>query len=296
MEKCLVTKLKGVVDNDSLVRIGEIVVHIDCLSEDQNIIAIGGLIENDITLEAPLGVKLAVRQDKLNEGTNILSIPYQTTVFGTVGSYDVKIRGKYNIRYFSSQTADDFNIENLKYSDNITGLSVKNIYGDISNIARWNKIETLHVLNGLIGDVSVVNNKSTLKTLNISNSNVDGILNVAALNNLESFTFTNTPKVSNINITDINSTVIINIQGGQIIGTIESFVKSQKEKGRNTCDNIGIYLPNCSFGNINNLESAALILSWDASNNIIVKNESNKTAYVMGSLDSVPGYSITKVD
>lgn len=133
MNKCLVTKLSGVVSNNKLAKIGELAFPLD-----ENIASIGYGSKTDATLRIADGtfedgsnskfVNLSEFKTDLNFSSKkdaVLFIPNKdsVTIFTVVGN------GEYN---------SEFNIEELKYMKSLKYLSLlgnKSAYGDISTIS-----------------------------------------------------------------------------------------------------------------------------------------------------------------
>lgn len=124
MENCLVTKLKGVVDNDNLVKIGEYKMHISLASA----IANAKIAGNDGTITI-LGNNNYYFTQK---GQQVKTISYSNTVFTwPAGEYDVLFTNKYGITICEGVTGFDLDV--LSFSKGLTYIgSQSNARGDLS--------------------------------------------------------------------------------------------------------------------------------------------------------------------
>ena len=117
MNKCLVTKLAGIVDNDSLMKVGEFSISVNSVKsptqKSQSFIIrnsnncvlriVGDGYFTDETLAANKGKSLAV-----NAGI-------QTTVYFSNGDYDIYISDKYSINLAEFYSCS-INLDDFKYS------------------------------------------------------------------------------------------------------------------------------------------------------------------------------------
>lgn len=194
MEKCLVTKLNGVVSNNEILKIGELRVKIDSTDAPEfynhftakgNEVIVNKLVDDGLNAEFP-------------------------NLFGTEGGYDGKLSGKgrlsimnkYNltrlelnqlafpefdileeIKYMKALGSlqsfnQHLNTEKFPYSSVLTALNVYNIDGRLSELAnKIPNIGTLYVgFSSIKGDISELGALIKLDKIDTSNTNVTGSL------------------------------------------------------------------------------------------------------------------------
>ena len=218
MSKCLVTKLNGAVNDDSLLSIGELRIKIEKVTTptsttqlikigvttDTILKIVGNGYFTDSTLNQNKGKSITIGRN--DESPN--------DVYVSNGDFELAIMNKYNLTMIicgSFQNKELF-LDDLKFSTSvksielqslslnntgITGdiaaLSDKNIgvmglqnttaFGDISNIAASKSLSYLLINGtGIKGDISVLKDKVNLKYLNISNTGLYG--DISAFKNL----------------------------------------------------------------------------------------------------------------
>lgn len=171
MEKCLVTKLKGAVDNQELLRIGEIGLDVD--------------ISTPAALELITNVKCTLRiigdgyftnESNGNLGTSF-QVPASTesVIYVSAGKYKIAISDKYDFNSvrFSKKGTRDYNlnpsvdIDSFKYSKNITVLNIGNkVYGDMSALKDLKNITFLSINSpSVVGDISTLQDMKKLNSL-----------------------------------------------------------------------------------------------------------------------------------
>ena len=202
MKKCLVTKLNGVVDNDSLFKIGEMRVgFVKVANPETDIQAIsvgvraptilkivGDGYFTDKTLSENKGKQITVGED------TSISV---TAVFVSNNDTQVSIQNKYNIRelnkYYSSNANGSslivINLDDFKYSSLLTSLRFPytQVSGDISALKNLTALTTLSLDNTQVsGDISALKNLTALTTLSLNKTQVSG--DISALKNLTALT------------------------------------------------------------------------------------------------------------
>lgn len=212
MGKCLVTKLSGVVDNNSLLRVGEIRFSISAVSnptsESQKLIItyntnssleiIGNGYFTDSTLSQNLGKSLNV-----NPGAN--------TVYVSNGNFSLIAKNKYKIESIIIGSAYSFSIDDLKWSMlyNISA-NYTNTEGSISSIKDITRLESIELsYTKVVGDIADVSKLTGLQTLSLICDGVTG--NLSSLQNFRNLTLLRLKNISgdvsslngNENITDI---------------------------------------------------------------------------------------------
>ena len=212
MEKCLVTKLNGVVSNNEILKIGELRVKIDSTDAPEyynhfnatgNEVIVNKLVDDGLNAEFPNRFGTEGGYDGNLSGKGRLSImnKYNLTRLElnqlVFPEFDILEEIKYMKAFANLQSFNQhLNTEKFPYSSVLTNLNVNNIDGRLSELA--NKIPNI-------------------STLYISASRIKG--NISELGALIKLTKIDT---SNTNIT----------------GSLESFVVAQRNSGRSICNGI----------------------------------------------------------
>lgn len=234
MGKCLITKLNGSAQNESLLHIGEFCIRVSKVesptadsqrfvvnnSKDAQLRIIGDGYFTNETLSENKGKVLNITANT------------ETTVYFSNGDYDVVVSEKYSLTQVSTCTRNSwkeykgklsFDIDSLKYSPNISFLYISKtgVTGNIAvlgkltglthiildnsnvtgNIAVFGKLTSLKYINfiatKLTGDIAVFGKLTGLKILNIANTQVTGDISVfGKLTDLSDI-----PDVSNTKVT-----------------------------------------------------------------------------------------------
>lgn len=224
--KCLVTKLNGVVDNDSILRIGEMSIAFSkspspnktsqginlFSSGDCDLRIIGDGYFTDETLTQNLG-----KSKHIVAGS-------QEDVYVSNGDFNLIISDKYSLRLVNivpSNTSNPaktdlayktFDLAELKFSKKLAGLQFDNskVVGDISNLKGLTEIQAISLANTAVkGDIASLAGMTRLTSITITNTSIGG--NVSVLGNCKDFTelfalgssvfgnvstFANLPKIS----------------------------------------------------------------------------------------------------
>lgn len=179
MGKCLVTKLSGIVNNDSLLRVGEIRFSISAVSNptsesqklsisyatDSSLEIIGNGYFTDSTLSKNLG-----KSRNVNTGSN--------TVYVSNGNFSLIAKNKYKIESITIGTAYSFDIEDVKWSSmyNITA-NYTNTEGDISSLASITRFQTIDLsYTKVAGDIASLSKLTNSKVLSFICDRVRGNL------------------------------------------------------------------------------------------------------------------------
>lgn len=215
MNKCLVTKLNGIVDNNSLLKIGEMSIKISRVSSPN-------VKTQSFNFKFAKETKLEIVGDGYftdaslapNKGkTLVIPAGSKTDVYVSNGDFELRILNKYNLRTISFVAEgqiyqkDDvanktMDIGSLAYSTliNEIRLTNTNVYGDIAALKRLSEV-ILVELSGtkVYGDIANVKECNLISTLRFSNTQVSG--DIQALQNLTElvvFTISNTQISGNI--------------------------------------------------------------------------------------------------
>ena len=198
MEKnCLITTYKANVNDNSLLRIGEMRIKISSIespnefSQSINL----GFIKNvdleiigegyftDATLSVNNGKKMTC-----NAGNNI--------IYFSNGNYEIAVLDKYAIGSLLASKEDGkfypnkvININDFKYSNNLTYIIAgsNNLTGDISALSGLTSLTQLRISgNNLTGDISALSRLTSLTNLSVNKNNLTG--DISALSGLTSLT------------------------------------------------------------------------------------------------------------
>lgn len=182
MAKCLVTKLKEATNNISLLKIGEMRVHVSPLNgidysssnleinvesgKTLNLEIIGNGYFTDSTLSSNLGKSLVLSSGR--------------KVYLSDGEYEVSIISKYDITNFIDGGRNfTVDIRDLRFCPTISYISLReNSYGDISNLKNIKSIYITIASNNVKGDISVFSENNVLQILKIVSKNVFGNISV----------------------------------------------------------------------------------------------------------------------
>ena len=231
MGKCLITKLNGSVQNDSLLRIGEFCIKVSKVefptansqrfvvnnSKDAQLRIIGdGYFTND-TLSENKGKELNITANT------------ETTVYFSNGDYEIVVSEKYSLKQVGTYIITSwkeykgklsFDIDLLKYSPDISflALSATQVTGDIAVLGKLTGITHLTIDNtGVTGDIAVFGKLTGLTYLTINNTKVTG--DIAVLGKLTSLT-----SIPSINHTGVTGDIAVyknvnNYKTLQLLGT-----------------------------------------------------------------------------
>ena len=202
MNRCLVTKLNGSVDNTSLLRIGEMRIGISKIDSPNHWTQGFRITVNKLTVLEIIGdgyftdVNLTA-----NNGKKITLNPnVYEKVYVSNGNFEVAILDKYAlVAIFDYDTYDEGNstysqknksisdIGFFKYSTALTslGLSNTNLSGDIANLKNLTALTILKLSNtNISGDIANLKNLTALTNLGLSNAQIPLTGEISALSTL----------------------------------------------------------------------------------------------------------------
>lgn len=225
MEKnCLVTKYKSTVQDDSLLRIGEMrvkVTSVDSPSAGTQSIKI--ITSAPVTLEIIGDGYFTDATLSENKGKTI-SVNGYSLIYFSNGNFEVAILNKYALTEFditavggtfSNNKAID--IKDLSYSDiNVLNVENSKSYGDISVLKNMKNLTAIQALNAqLSGDISNVKGLTSLSVLNLgNNTEITGdISTISNLTNLTTVGLFNTKVTGDIaNLRGLTKVISLNLQ------------------------------------------------------------------------------------
>lgn len=198
MKNCLVTKLKSVVNNDNLVKIGEYKMHVNVDSATD--VKIAGS-DGTITILGNNNYYFTKngQQTKTIEYSNVAAT-------WPAGEYDVLFTNKYSITI--CERANGIDLEVLSFSDGLIYISAYNVRGDISFLNGKNL--SLGIM--LSGD---------------ENKNVTGPLSAvaSAVSSNQSVRLTNTSIIGDIALLGKTGSALLSVvKSPYITGSIEGLV------------------------------------------------------------------------
>lgn len=242
---CLVTKLKAVVNNSNLKKLGVLDVY--------------GTGNADIGFKGstPIIVK-CVSGSMYSDQARTQAITEKEIPVGATSYYvyivngtHIEVSSKYNLTfvYVTPQT-EKISTEDFKYSAGITRLTVPQIKGNLSDLSGLTSCTTLE----LVGPAASAN----LDLEGVA-SDIAGLTALTKLSLLRAYHITGSFESLGkcIALTDIK------IAETHIAGTVEAFVARQRGAGRTTASNIAISLANTTF-NGTSVTHNSTTLSWTA--------------------------------
>lgn len=257
MNKCLVTKLNGVVDNSSILRIGEMrfyVSKVDSATDKTQGFAIK--VNKPVKLEI-LGEGYFTNKELTNNLGKITTIDVNNpNVFVSNNDVEIAILDKYSITdvisYYigasggSSPENKKFDIDGLKYSVNLNQLifSSSQAFGDIENLSELTKLTTLQLgKTNVEGDIKALTNLSLLTSLTLNLTKVYGdISSLAAMTALTNVDFISSQVSGDISaLSKLTKLITVRMHGTNVRGNVNALsnlVKLQYFLAPNTSGDI----------------------------------------------------------
>ena len=215
MEKnCLVTKYKATVNDNSLLKVGEMFIDIieqESPTNQSNRLYLNTGNTSDLVVEVEDGAaNLTLDENMVSGWTNKITLSKSVTapapIFVRNGNYRVKVLSKYNLtevgRWTESTTqrAISVDVKYLKYSPNLVNLLV-GLSGNLANISGCTKLNRISNLAGspnLTGSLSDLAPLTALTNLNLAGSpNLTGSLSdLAPLTALTGLNLTSLPNLT----------------------------------------------------------------------------------------------------
>ena len=256
MGKCLLTKLNGQIDNDTILKVDELIVHVKKFSGTPTFSTQGFCFRNASEVRI---VGDGYFTDKtLSQNLGKVKTSDFERIYISDGNFDIYVRSKYNINMFltrsteanggGSHTNKFFKIDELKYSSkivhlesdsyldtgdlaslsglvncNVFTLSSPLITGDLASLSGLTKLTSISLFSPLItGDLASL--KSVKNTIHLENMNITGdlshlqTLDVYIYNNIaRTYTWSSRPSSSNI----------MSIGGNLFIENIDKMLQDQ---------------------------------------------------------------------
>ena len=211
MGKCLITKLSGSVQNDSLLRIGEFCIKVSKVESPTADSQKFSVLNTKDTQLRIIGDGYFTNETLTENKGKVMDIAAnaETLVYYSNGDYEIAVSEKYSLTcigiFLSTSWKDfkgklSFDIESLKYSTNITRLFLGNtqVTGDIAVLGKLTGL-TRVVISGtnVTGDIAVLGKLTSLRQLSLDNTQVTG--DIAAFGKLPNLS--DVPPVINTKVT-----------------------------------------------------------------------------------------------
>ena len=191
---CLITKLKGTVNDGSLPKLGSMLFKLRTTTTYWvKIEAIG----KDVSFSSADGSNIFSMSSGGEEKTNVINVGESNTVFyvDTSKGVTISIDNKYNLEkldvypFEGNKVTVDLNFEDLKYCKKLSwlALSYMRLSGDISALQNLTALTYIN-LDGtqVTGDISALQNLTALTSINLDGTQVTG--DISALQNLTALT------------------------------------------------------------------------------------------------------------
>ena len=191
MNNTFITRLKGSVSDNSILKLGEIRIGIDSIKDNIALKIVS--INNDGIMEIIGDGYFTDKSFVENLGKRIKYSDLKSHIaYFSKGTYDVALLDKYSISSIEIQSTNtnigvSFDVSILKYLSSLKTLNLTNtlVSGDIGDLSYLPSLETLNLTNTLVsGDIGDLSNLPSLETLNLTNTLVSG--DIGDLSNLPS--------------------------------------------------------------------------------------------------------------
>jgi hypothetical protein len=256
---CLVTKLKGVVDNDNLSKLGVLQYEVYVDNGKAFGIKCANAGESVITLKNAT-VASVVRGTVIDSTHVSIGVEGQSgntfvTINENISSVIVEVSNKYNITYLGDTgiKAIKGGLAETDYLSELAKLCLNN-YGSDSNLSAF--------ANAKYTD--------SLKLLYIDNSGgkMSGdISSLSIFKNLQNFRCTNNTAINGniLSFDTLTDLAALNIDGTRISGTVEEFVAAQRTAGRTTGSiQLGYTMALVTYNGLPITGSSDKTLAWTA--------------------------------
>jgi hypothetical protein len=192
MKKCLITKLNGIINNDSILRVGELRL---------SFTPTGSSKELSISLESQklsiIGNGYFTNASGLNLGKTLdSSVGGTTTFYVSDGEFELSIPNKYKLCGLKVKNCSISDLAELKYSPLFVYFETVNfkVSGDIANLSELKKLTNLSLSNTQVsGDIANLSELKNLTNLGLLNTQVSGdIASLAGMTKLSYVSLANT--------------------------------------------------------------------------------------------------------
>ena len=236
MNKCLVTKLNGVVSNKNLIPLGCVAFTIYPSDNTLKLECEGNNVEYfTANGEAIFSTDKSSYVNRISSGQPVFVKTDKPTLAFISNKYELT---KVDIYDSKDNSQIDIDISDFKYCSklkicNITYFRTSTI-GDISSLSSMTNLQTLNLeITSVTGDISSLSSMTNLQTLNLEITSVTGdISSLSSLTNLQKVELYNT-SVSG-DISSFNNMVKLSIlkMGDTCTGYFKTLCNSLKDNGK----------------------------------------------------------------
>ncbi len=221
MGQCLITKLKGVVNDDSIRRIGELRIKVSRrdspssksqslnvqFSKEVTLEIIGDGYFTDSALSENQGKTKTIPAQSASESTNL---------YYSNGDYEISISDKYALGKLTFYS----NTENT-----VTVQDMSNKSFDIGELAYSNDITSVNMAStGVSGDISALKGKRALNAVNLTQSGVTGDISAFSESNMSSLTLSYTEVTGDFSaLANLTGLALISLSESKVRGNLYSF-------------------------------------------------------------------------
>lgn len=200
MNKCLITKLAGSVDNNSLLKIGEFRIKVSKIDNPSEKTQGFNLIFKEKVTATILGDGYFTDSTLSENNGKTMEIPGQTNknIFVSNGDYEISFDSKYPLRTLKVKANSvsgvwpsdvinrSLNLDDLKFSTITEELDIMspNVYGNLSSLTNMSNIVYLNIeSNNVYGDYSNLEGLKKLNNTSLVGNNMKG--NTSSISKLD---------------------------------------------------------------------------------------------------------------
>ena len=185
MKKCLITKLNGIINNDSILRVGELRLSFTPTGSSKELSI--GLESQKLSI---IGNGYFTNASGLNLGKTIdSSVGGTTTFYVSDGEFELSIPNKYKLYGLKVKNCSISDLAELKYSSLFEYFETVNfkVSGDIASLSELKNLTNLGLLGTQVsGDIASLAGMTKLNYVSLANTQVSG--DVASLSGLKNLT------------------------------------------------------------------------------------------------------------
>ena len=192
MKKCLITKLNGIINNDSILRVGELRLSFTPTGSSKELSI--GLESQKLSI---IGNGYFTNASGLNLGKTIDSSASGTTTFYVSdGEFELSIPNKYKLYGLKVKNCSISDLAELKYSPLFEYFETVNfkVSGDIASLSELKSLKILGLSSTQVsGNVASLSGLKNLTNLGLSGTQVSGdIASLAGMTKLDYVSLANT--------------------------------------------------------------------------------------------------------
>ena len=240
MNKCLVTKLNGTVDNDSLMHIGEFRIKLGKVSnptKDSQLIKIGVTSDTELRIVGDgYFTDSTLTQNKGKKITISRNDEVSNEVYVSNGDIELAVMNKYNLSEIAMPNSKynkdrEFDLDELKYSTSLKAIDAKDskVFGNLNSLSNCTRFSSIVLGNTLVtGNISVFADKN-MGVVNLASTAVVGdISNLKNSRDLSLLHVSNTAISGDISILgNKNNLRYLSIANSGLYGDISAFRNNQ---------------------------------------------------------------------